>query len=89
MEQELRDIYYSPKTGYQSGERLNHKAMNKAILVTRKQVKEWLKSQDTYTAYKQIVRMHKFKLTHVNYLGKQTQMDLVDMGKYKNQNRWY
>lgn len=52
-------------------------------------VKEWLKSQDTYTRYKPIVRKHACRQTFVNHLGEQIQMDLVDMGKYKNQNKRY
>ena len=44
LEQELRDIYYNPKTGYQSVERLYQKALAEGLRVTRKQVKEWLKT---------------------------------------------
>ena len=50
-------------------------------------VKEWLKTQDTYTRHKPIVRKHKFQRTFVKDLADQIQMDLVDMGKYKNQNK--
>ena len=84
LEQGLRGIYYDPKTGYQSAERLYQKALEEGIPVSRNQVKEWLTSQDTYTRYKPIVRKHKFRQTKVNYLGEQIQMDLVDMGSYKN-----
>ena len=58
LEQGLRDIYYDPKTGYQSAERLYQKALEDDLEVTRNQVKSWLKSQDTYTRYKPIVRKH-------------------------------
>ena len=47
-------------------------------------VKEWLKSQNMYTIYKPVVRK-----TFVNHLGDQIQMDLVDMGSYKNQHKGY
>ena len=89
IEQSLRDIYYDPKTGYQSAERLYQKALEEGIDVSRKQVKEWLISQDTYTRYKPIIRRHKFRQTRVNYLGEQIQMDLVDMGSYKYKNNGY
>ena len=89
LEQGLRDLYYNPKTGYQSAERLYQKALEDGLQVSRNQVKEWLKSQDTYTRYKPLVKKHKFRQTCVNYLGEQIQMDLVDMGKYKNQNKGY
>ena len=89
IEQELRDIYYNPETGYQSAERLYQKAKEKGLNVSRKIVQDWLKTQDTFTRYKPIVRKHKFQRTFVKDLGDQIQMDLVDMGKYKNQNKGY
>ena len=89
LEQGLRDIYYNPKTGYQSSERLYKKALEDGLNVNRKLVKEWLKSQDTYTRYKPVVRKSKFRKTFVNYVGDQIQMDLVEMGSYKNQNKGY
>ena len=36
--QGLRDIYYNPKTGYQSAERLYQKLLDESIPVTRNQV---------------------------------------------------
>ena len=89
IEQELRDIYYNPSTGYQSAERLYQKAKESGLKVSRTLVKNWLKTQDTYTRYKPIVRRHKFQRTFVKDLGDQVQMDLVDMGKYKDQNKGY
>ena len=46
----------------------------------------WLKSQNTYTRYKPIVRRFDYRQTFVGYLGEQVQMDLVDMGKNKRDN---
>ena len=89
LEQVLRDIYYDPKAGYQSGERFYERALKEGITVSRSQVKDWLKSQDTYTRYKPIISKHKFRKTKADYLGEQVQMDLVDMGKYKNKNKGY
>ena len=56
LEQGLRDIYYNPKTGYQSSERSYKEALEDGLNVNRKLVKEWLKSQDTCTRYKPVVR---------------------------------
>ena len=89
IEQELRDIYYNPSTGYQSMERLYQKAKKSGSKVSRKLVKDWLKTQDTYTRYKPIIRKHKYQRTFVRDLGDQIQMDLVDMGKYKDQNKGF
>ena len=88
-EQELRDIYYNPSEGYQSAERLYRKAKGKGLSVSKKMVREWLKTQDMYTRYKPIVRKHKYRKTYVKDLANQMQMDLVDMGKYGNKNKGY
>ena len=88
-EQELRDIYYDPVVGYQSREKLYQKAKEKGVKISRREVKEWLETQDTYTRYKPIVRKHKFRKTYVKELADQIQLDLVDMGKYKNKNKGY
>ena len=89
IEQELRDIYYNPETGYQSAERLYQKAREEGINVSRKIVKEWLKTQETYTKFKRIVRRHKYRRTFVKDLGEELQMDLVDMKKYSRENKGY
>ena len=77
------------KTGYQSSEKLFQKALEDNLNVSRNDVKEWLKSQNTYTRYKPIFRKHKYRQTLIYYLGEQIQMDLVDMGRYKKQNEGY
>ena len=48
-----------------------------------------MRTQDTYTRFKPIVKKHKFQRTFVKDLADQVQLDLVDMGKYKNQNKGY
>ena len=88
-EQELREIYYDPVVGYQSREKLYQKAKEKGVKISRREVKEWLETQDTYTRYKPIVRKHKFRKTYVKELADQIQLDLVDMGKYKHKNKGY
>ena len=89
IEQGLRNIYYGPKTGYQSAERLYQKVKEDGLKVSRKTVKEWLITQDTYTRYKPVIKKHKFRKTFVKNLADQMQMDLVDMGKYANKNKGY
>ena len=88
-EQELRDIYYDPSEGYQSAEKLYQKAKTNGIKVSRRLVKEWLETQDTYTRYKPVIRKHKIQKTFVKNLADQIQMDLVDMGKYASKNKGY
>ena len=88
-EQGLRDIYYSPKSGFQTPEKLYLRAISDGLEVTRSQVKKWINEQDTYTRYRQVFRRHKFRQTYVQTLGEQLQMDLVDMSKYNDKNKGY
>ena len=88
-EQELRNIYYDPSAGYQSAERLYQKARERSLGVSRRAVRDWLKTQDAYTRYKSIVRKHKYRKTFVKDLADQVQLDLVDMGKYGSKNKGY
>ena len=75
-EQELRDIYYDPLKGYQSAEQLYRKAKEKGLGVSRKMVRKWLETQDTYTRYKPVVKKHKYLKTLVKNLADQMQMVL-------------
>ena len=59
-EQELRDLYYDPVNGHRSREKLYQKAREKGLKTSRREVKEWLETHDTYTRYKPIIRKHKF-----------------------------
>ena len=67
----LKDIYYDPRTGHQSTERLYQKAEEAGVHVNWRKVKEWFTGQDTYTRYKPITRRHKFRQTKTDYLGEQ------------------
>ena len=89
IEQELRNIYYDPSEEYQSAEKFYQKAKEQGLNVSRKAVRNWLKTQDTYTRYKPIVRKHKYRKTYVRGLADQMQLDLVDMGKYGSKNKGY
>jgi hypothetical protein len=81
-EQGLRDVYYNPKTGFQTPEKLYLRAISDGLEVTRSQVKKWINEQDTYTRYRQVFR-------RLQTLGEQLQMDLVDMTTYDDKNKGY
>ena len=83
-EQELRDLYYDPVNGYRSREKLYQKAIEKGLKISRREVKEWLETQDTYTIHKPVVRKHKFQKTYVKELADQIQLDLVYRKDTKN-----
>ena len=87
--QELREIYYDLAEGYQSVEKLYRKARERGLGVSRRAVREWLETQDTYARYKSIVRKHRYRKTFVKDLADQAQLDLVDIGKYGRENKGY
>ena len=89
LEQELRDLYYNPETGFQSASRLFQKAKEEGLNVSRRKVNEWLKTQETFSMFKPLRRKHKFRKSFVNDLGDQLQMDLIDMKKFNKENKGY
>ena len=82
-EQGLRDIYYTPKTGYRSAEKLYQKAKEDGLKVSRKLVKECLITQDTYTRFKPVIRKHKFQKTFVKNLADQMPFAFGGYGKIR------
>ena len=60
-EQGLRDIYYDPSEGYQFAERLYQKAKEKGLSVSRRMVREWLRTQYTRLRHVHEVQTHRQK----------------------------
>ena len=52
LEQGLRNLYHRPGRGYRSIETLYRGAKEKGFNVSRKQVRNFLRAQDTYTKTK-------------------------------------
>ena len=86
-EQELRAVYYDPSSGYQSAEKLYRKLKENGVSISRKDVREWLEYQNTYTRFKRKIRPRKYLKTFVKNLADQLQLDLVDMQKYGRKNK--
>ena len=87
-EQELRDVYYDPSEGYRSAEKLYKKLKENGVKnISRKDVGEWLKYQNTYTRFKRKIKPRKYLKTFVKNLADQLQLDLVDMQKYGRKNK--
>ena len=90
VNQELRELYYSPAKGYRGVNDLYRTARERGIPVSQKQVSAFLKNQDIYTQHfpkgGPFVKK-KFRPTIVGKLGQQLQMDLVIMPpKFINEN---
>ena len=89
-EQELRDVYYYPSTGYKSAEKLYRKVKQNGVKnISRKDVNDWLKFQNAYTRFKPKIKPRKYLKTFVGKLVDQLQLDLVDMQKYGRKNKGY
>ena len=77
INQGLRELYYSPADGFSGVQDLYRKAKERDIPVSLKQVRNFLKAQDTYTKnYPKggpFVKK-KFRPTIVGKLGQQMQM---------------
>ena len=80
--EKLKEIYYNPQTGYSGINDLVRKSGLSSKIVT-----DWLSRQNVYTLHKPI--RHKFKTRRVivSSVDDQWQADLVDMQKYKSQNK--
>ena len=91
-EPELRDLYHSPGTGFRSIESLYKRSNKDGIRVTKQQVKNFLRTQETCTKTKPKIGRKVYIKTIVGDLGQQLQLDLVDMTedrKYSNEGyRW-
>ncbi|CAB4013371.1 uncharacterized transposon-derived [Paramuricea clavata] len=84
----LRELYFNVNGGYISMEKLYRDAIEEGVEgVTRKNVKEWLQTQQTYIVHKPIRKHFKTQRTDVDGLAQQIQMDLVDMQAYSHANK--
>ena len=86
-EQELRAVYYDPSEEYRSAEKLYRTLKENGTNISRKDVREWLEYQNTYTRFKRKIRPRKYLKTFVKNLADQLQLDLVDMQKYGRKNK--
>lgn len=86
----LRKLYYDldHPASYSSAERL-YQAAKKKILVTRKQVKDFLSGELAFTLHKQVRRNWKRNKILVSTLDEQWQIDLAFMREFSSQNDGY
>lgn len=87
----LENIYYDPSNpaSFGSVEALWRAARKKRANVTKKQVEQWLKGQETYTIHKQSYKIKQRVPTKVLTIDAQWQMDLADMQTLAEENDGY
>ena len=78
----LQKLYYNPKLGYTGIDDLTRKSG-----LSSEFVKNWLAKQKVYTLHKPIRHRFKTRRVLVSQIDDQWQADLVDMQKYKTQNK--
>ncbi|KAI8493253.1 hypothetical protein Bbelb_292570 [Branchiostoma belcheri] len=86
----LRNVYYDPgnPAGFGGVGRL-HQAVGSKHGITRQQVKDWLRPQDTYTLHTPIRRRFKSGRVVISGLNPQWQADLADLSSLAKHNDGY
>ena len=91
VEQQLREIYYDPETGFHGAETLWRKAKEKGLKISRRQVKGWLQNQLTYTLHRPVRRSRTTlsRKTIAMKIDELWQADLVEMQRFAVDNKGY
>lgn len=88
-EELLKSIYYNPKTGLQSAQKLYQKARERDPSISLSTVKKWLANQSTKQIFYQHKPKHSFPL-YSQSAWQRVQIDLMDMSaEVVNQNRGF
>ena len=86
-EQQLRDLYYNPESGFHGAETLYQKAKSEGLKISRREVKDWLTKQLTYTLHKPLhTPRSRSRATYVSKIDQQWQADLVEMQQFAKEN---
>ena len=78
----LKEIFYNPKTGYISLDKLYQKIKDNKINLTYKQVKDFYESQALTQVMKPIRKSKKFNSIYANYPRNMYQMDIIIYERY-------
>ena len=85
----LENLYYDPKNPASfSGPRSLYKAVKNAgqRVISMGKIKKWLKTQETYTMHRKMVRRFKRNRVQVDHIDEQWDVDLMDMNYYAKHN---
>src|SRR5690348_17305108 len=84
MEDILKKKYFDPETGFGGVRDLMRKTGK-----SKKEVEHFLQQQEVHTRHKPVVRRHETRRVYVDGIDDQLQADLVDMKKFRAQNRFH
>ena len=87
----MKEFYQNPKfSGAFSGQQAFYRSLKDVgKKVTRKKVKEYLKSDDVYTLHKPVKRPRRYRRVYTKRIGYLYQADLIDVTKYGEENYGY
>ena len=85
----LRKLYYDPKEGFISIDKLYQKVKDSKLDLTYKQVKEFYDAQAVNQVMKPIRKTNKFNTIYANYPGQCYQMDIIVYDRYTYHNYKY
>ena len=88
MEQ-LKQLFYNPKEGYISLDKLYTKVKDSKINLSYKQVKEFYEGQAVNQVMKPARKTKKFNSIYANYPGQIFQMDIIVYDRYTYHNYKY
>jgi hypothetical protein len=86
---ELSKIYYNPKSGYISLDKLYKKAKKEISDLTLKEVKKFLEEQETYQVNKQVKKPTEYNTILANKIRDNYQMDIIVYDRYTVNNYKY
>jgi transposase InsO family protein len=88
MEEVLAQLYYAPNNpaGFATEAKLYEAAKQRDPTISRSQVRDWLRSQFTYTLHKPARRRFKRRRVLASRPGQHVQIDLVDLQRYRADN---
>lgn len=86
--QTVKEAYYNPESGAAFGgvDKLYKTVKQNIPGLTRKHVKEWLQSQETYTLHKPVQKRFTRNVYHVTNIDELYQADLVDLRSLRKHN---
>ena len=86
----LSQLYSDPKfPGSFGGVERFYREVKKKYPVTRRQIKDFIKSQNTYNLHKQIRKPREYRRVYTHGINDLWQADLLDLQKFKDENKQY
>lgn len=90
MDNDLKTIFYNPKTGFTGVNRLIQIAKENGLKYSNKEIRDWYNQQAVNQIYHQPTNVKKFNsIQAVNYQPGTVQIDLIDIQKYSHWNKGY